>query len=91
MATLLPHRQHSFMSPATWQVRQGKQNIPQQPVRGRNAVAGEALPACLALPASWEELGGPGYMAVATAPPTQMAGVRKVSREGVGPIAACHC
>lgn len=30
MATLVPHRQHSFMSPATWHPRQGKQNNPQQ-------------------------------------------------------------
>lgn len=91
MATLVPHRQHSFMSPATWQARQGKQNIPQQPGRGRNAAAGEALPARLAPPASGEELGGPGYMAVAIAPPTRVAGARKVPQEGVGPAAARHC
>lgn len=91
MATLVPHRQHSFMSPATWQARQGKQNIPQQPGRGRNTAAGEALPACPAPPASGKELGGPGYMAVAITPLTREAGVRKVSREGVGPTTAHHC
>lgn len=30
MATLVPQRQHSFMSPATVQAKQGKQNSPQQ-------------------------------------------------------------
>lgn len=34
MATLVPQRQHSFMSPATVQAKQGKQNSPQQPARG---------------------------------------------------------
>lgn len=88
MATLVPHRQHSPMSLATWQPRQGKQNIPQQPGRGRNTAAGEALPPQPPPPASEEELGGPGYVAVAIAPPTQAAGVRKVSQEGMGPTAA---
>lgn len=57
MATLVPHRQHSFMSPATWHARQGKQNIPQQPGRGRSTALAEALPACLEPP---EQLGEPG-------------------------------
>lgn len=34
MATLVPQRQHSFISPATVQAKQGKQNSPQQPARG---------------------------------------------------------
>lgn len=31
MATEEPHRQHSFMSPATWQLRQGRQKDPHKP------------------------------------------------------------
>lgn len=84
MATLVPQRQHSFMSPATWQARQGKQNAPQQPGRGRNTAVGEALPTHPAPPALGEELGGQGYMAVAIAPPTRAAGARKVSQRGHG-------
>lgn len=31
MATVEPHRKHSSMSPATWQLRQGKQKAPHRP------------------------------------------------------------